>query len=295
MSKTAIFHIEGGIGKHIAATAVIDCYRKHNQEKEIIVVCAWPEVFINNKNIERVYKLNNTPYFYRDFIYNKDVEIFACDPYKTTAHITKKKHLIESWCEQIGVNYSGETPVLDLNLREQEIASKLLHLPDEKPLLVFQPFGGPGKGHQEHPYSWMRDIHPTIAQQLVNILQEKYNIVHVCYDSHPVLQNCIRFDQIVYKKVLFALLNISQARLLIDSSLQHAAAALNLPSTVVWVATQPKVFGYNIHTNIEPKTKYEEGTIDSYLFDYNFTGAIHECPYTTPYEIFDIEQIIKTL
>jgi hypothetical protein len=27
MSETAIFHIEGGIGKHIAATAVVECYK----------------------------------------------------------------------------------------------------------------------------------------------------------------------------------------------------------------------------------------------------------------------------
>ena len=91
------------------------------------------------------------------------------------------------------------------------------------------------------------------------------------------------------------MLQYSQARLFIDSSLQHAAAALGLPSTVVWVATQPKIFGYDIHNNINPVTEFPKGTVDSYLYDYNFTGAIHECPYDDPAQIFDIEAILKTL
>jgi hypothetical protein len=44
---------------------------------------------------------------------------------------------------------------------------------------------------------------------------------------------------------LFSLLLVSQKRVLIDSCLQHAAAAaaLGLSSVVLWVGTSPKVFG----------------------------------------------------
>lgn len=295
MSKIAVFHIDGGIGKHIAATAVIECYKKTNPSREIIVVCAWPEVFLNNPSIDRVYRQGNVPYFYRDFILDKDVVVHAHDPYKTTSHVTKKKHLINSWCDMVGAQYEDVQPRLVLNLREREIASKIVTNTSGKPILVFQPFGGPGKEHQETPYSWARDIHPDIAQALVDRLNEKYLVVYVCYDFHPNLQNCIRIDQVLQKKVLFGLLECAQARLLIDSSLQHAAAALNLPSTVVWVATQPEIFGYKMHNNIKPKVTFPMGTADSYLHDYNFTGAIYECPYTNPEQIFDIDAILSTL
>ena len=53
MSKHAIFHIEGGIGKHVASTAVVKAYKKQNPDRKIIVVCAWPEVFLNNKDIHQ--------------------------------------------------------------------------------------------------------------------------------------------------------------------------------------------------------------------------------------------------
>jgi hypothetical protein len=294
MSDFAIFHIEGGIGKHVAATAVVECYKKNHPDTQIIVVCAWPEVFLLSPFIHRVYRIGSAPYFYQDYIYNKKVKVFAQEPYKQTSHLTKQKHLIETWCDMIGVEYGNERPRVFFNFREKEVGCKLFAKLD-KPLLLFQPFGGPGKEHQQHPYSWTRDIHPEIAQQLVNKLSTKYDIIHICYEFHPTLQNCTRFDQIVSKKVLFNLLGISDARLLIDSSLQHAAAAMNLPSTVVWVATESKLFGYSIHKNVEPETKHLQGTIDSYLFDYNFTGTIHECPYSSPNEIFNIDKILSTL
>lgn len=295
MSEFTVFHIEGGIGKHISSTAVIECYKKQNIDTKIIVVCAWPEIFLNNPLIYRVYRIGNTPYFYQEFIHNKDTVIFAQEPYKTTDHIKKKKTLIENWCNMIGVDYDGSYPRLHFNFREDELGAQVFQNNTNKPVLIFQPFGGPGKEFQETPYSWTRDIHPLIAQQLVDILSEKYFVIHVCYDFHPILRNCIRIDKVLSKKVLFSMLKQSDARLFIDSSLQHAAAAMNLPSTVVWVATQPEVFGYNIHSNITPEMEYSEGMADSYLYDYNFTGTIHECPYKNPLEIFSVQKITNSL
>ena len=295
MDKTAIFHIEGGIGKHVASTAVVECFKKANPSTLITVVCAWPEVFLNNPNVDRVYMIGKTPHFYRDHIYQKDTQIFAQEPYKQTSHILQSKSLIDTWCDMIGVEYNGETPSIYFNFREAEMGDKLFTTPTDKPVLIFQPFGGPGKEHQDTPYSWTRDIHPRIAQDLVDKLSEKYYIIHICYDSHPQLQNVLRIDQQLQKKVLFSALKYADARLLIDSSLQHAAAAMNLPSTVVWVATSQTVFGYSIHRNVNPKTTFLQGTVDSYLYDYNFTGPILECPYSSPYEIFDVQAIANTL
>jgi hypothetical protein len=82
--------------------------------------------------------------------------------------------------------------------------------------------------------------------------------------------------------------------LLIDSCLQHAAAALGLQSTVLWVGTSPKVFGYNMHHNIVAQLPNTVKLPDSYLFDYNFNGMVHECPLFDT-NIFDINEIIETL
>jgi hypothetical protein len=295
MAETAIFHIEGGVGKHIAASAIIKAYHNNNPETKIIVSSAYPDIYLNNPIVDKSLKLGNNQYFYRDYIYNKDVEVYGQEPYKQTSHITKKNHLIQTWCDMIGVSYNNEPPSIYLNSREKEVSRNLIQFDTNKPILVFQPFGGPGSPHQQLPYSWARDIHPDIAQRLVNVLSETYNIVHVCYNNHPVLNGCLRIDQHVSKKTLFGILLYSEKRLLIDSCLQHAAAALGLPSTVVWNVTNPEIFGYSIHNNVLPEKTYPEGNASSYLFDYDILGVVEDCPYEDYNSIFSIENILKNI
>ena len=94
---------------------------------------------------------------------------------------------------------------------------------------------------------------------------------------------------------LFGLIEISDKRLLMDSALQHAAIALNKPSTVLWVGTSHKVFGYDLHTNIVANLTDEDFKLpDSYLFDYNFLGLLHECPIVDQSNMFDVKEIIDS-
>jgi hypothetical protein len=93
------------------------------------------------------------------------------------------------------------------------------------------------------------------------------------------------------------LLAVSQKRLLIDSCLQHAAAALDLPSTVLWVATHPEVFGYDMHTNLKPALPMQDlntNYIDSLFFDYDFNGPEHEYPFESA-DIFNIQEVYDSL
>jgi len=262
----AVFNIEGGIGKHICSTAVVKAYKNNHPTTKVIVVCAWPEIYLGNKDIERVYRLGNVPYFYEDYIYAKDTVVFSQEPYKETSHIKKQKHLILTWCKMIGIDYKGEAPNLPMNMREANyIDPELSKIQKTKPILLFQPFGGPGKDHQADNYSWTRDIHPEVAQHLVDKLKDHYQIIHVCYDFHHNLNGVIRYEKVVPKKTLFNMIQIADRCLFVDSSFQHAAAAMKKTATVVWVGTQPELFGYDLHTNIKAPVQFPEGTIDSYF------------------------------
>jgi hypothetical protein len=90
----------------------------------------------------------------------------------------------------------------------------------------------------------------------------------------------------------------SEKRLLIDSCLQHAAAAFNLPSTVCWIGTSPKVFGYDIHTNILPNKEKKKSCggnmIDSLFFDYDFNGPEFEFPYDDM-DLFDLQAVYDSI
>jgi hypothetical protein len=90
---------------------------------------------------------------------------------------------------------------------------------------------------------------------------------------------------------------MSSKRLLIDSSLQHAAAAFQLPSTVTWNATSSTIFGHSIHTNIQAKDKPKKSLPNSYLFDYQFDGNENEFPYEDEdlKDLYDVDRIIASL
>ena len=49
-----IFQIEGGLGKSILGTAVVKVIRKHYENANIIVVSHYPEVFLNNPDVNKI-------------------------------------------------------------------------------------------------------------------------------------------------------------------------------------------------------------------------------------------------
>jgi len=291
MEKYSIFHIEGGLGKHVAATAVAKCIKNNHPDRELIVVCAYPEVFLNLEFVTRVYRLGNVPYFYKDYIENKDSLIFRHEPYFTSDHIHKKMSLIPNWCKLFKLNYNGESPEIKFNLRQQQVGFNLWSR--QKPIMVIQTNGGP-LNDQPYPYSWTRDIPYDVAQKIVDYHSNQYHIIQICRHDANALKNVEVVKQPLSNMELFSLLLISKKRLLIDSCLQHASAALNLPSTVLWVGTSPNVFGYNLHKNISATIPTNVKLPDSYLFDYNFEGTIHECPLMDS-NIFNLTEIIESL
>jgi hypothetical protein len=290
-NQYSIFHIEGGLGKHVLATAVARCIKNNHPNRKLVVVCAYPEIYLNLDFVDRVYRIGMTPYFYDDYIKDKDSLIFKHEPYFTSDHINKKLQLIVNWCKLFGLDYNNEQPTISFNLRQQQIAKNKWQR--EKPVMVIQTNGGPLQD-QQYPYSWTRDIPYDIAQEIVNHFSQYYHIIQICRDQNNVLNGVEPHFESMSNMELFSLLAFSQKRLLIDSCLQHAAAALNLPSTVLWVGTSPKVFGYNIHNNIVAQLPETLKLPDSYLFDYNFNGAVHECPMFDT-NIFNINEIIETI
>ena len=289
--KYLVWHIQGGLGKNIAGTALIRDLKEFYFDRKLIMVVSYPEVFLNNPNIDRVYQIGQAPYFYQDYIENKDVIVFKHEPYDQTGHITKKKHLIENWCDLLGIKFTNQQPEIHVNYI-QKMTTGLWKR--DKPVMVLQTNGGPA--NQQYSYSWTRDIPIEVAEELVNRYKSEYHIVQITRaDGYP-LDGVERVDKILSNMELFALLVESKKRILIDSCLQHAAAAFKLPSTVLWIGTSPIVFGYDLHRNIIAKlTARANQLIGSYLFDYQFENNAHECPYIDVKDIFDLDEIINNV
>jgi hypothetical protein len=295
--KYSIFHVQGGLGKHIAASAVAKCIKNNHPHRKLIVVCVYTDVFMNLPFVDRVYQLGNTNYFYQNYIENQDSLIFHNEPYFTTDHIHKKLPLIQTWCKMYDLEYKDEMPELIFNPLQKKI-SKDIWKKDGKPLMVIHTNGGLITPDAK-PYMWARDMPFDIAQQIVDKYHKKYTIYQATKMNSPKLINAnhIQFDNDTQLSTLefLSLIIHSDKRILIDSSLQHAAAALKLPSVVLWNGTSPKVFGYDMHTNIETVKPHNFKLPGSYLFDFDFNGSEHEYPFNENEDLFDIDKIFEAI
>lgn len=295
--KYSIFHVQGGLGKHIAATAVAKCIKNNHPHRKLIVVCVYADIFMNLPFVDRVYQLGNTSYFYQTYVENKDSILFHQEPYFTTDHIHKRLPLIQTWCKMYGLTYKGETPELIFNSLQKKI-SKDVWVKDKKPVMVLHTNGGLITP-DARPYLWARDMPFDIAQQIVDRYHKKYTIYQCTKNNSETIVNAIpiKYDdktQLSTMEYLSIILH-SEKRILIDSCLQHAAAALKLPSVVLWNGTSPKVFGYDMHTNIETVKPQNFKLPQSYLFDFDFNGVEHEYPFNENDDLFDIDKIFDSI
>lgn len=282
-----IFQVDGGIGKSIMATAVCRVIKKQYPDANLIVVTGYPEVFACNPNVYKALHFN-TPYFFQDNILNKEVKFYLHNPYMETSFLGRQAHLINTWCQMFGLPYEGEGPELFMNKIEYDLHAPTFASP--KPIMVLQTNGG---GSQQK-YSWARDLPVATAQKVVNAFAHDYTIVHLRRKDQTALENVTPLESSL--RAILVLLSMSSKRLLIDSFAQHAAAALQMPSVVCWVANIPQQFGYPMHANIisNPPTLRPDIRMAQYS-EYNIGGDPTESPYASEDDIFSAELIIETL
>lgn len=284
-----VFQINGGIGKVIASTAVCASIKKKYPNDKLIVVSGYPDVFLGNKNVDRAYAFGQQQYFYKEYIEDQDVILFAHDPYLEAKHIKNEEHLIETWCRMFDLPIVRRTGELFLTQREIDFFSK--KFVSDRPILLLQTNGG---AESDIKYSWARDIPSNVVQNVIDEFRDDYNIVHIRRDDQPQYDGTFGVSDTF--RALVVLISLSEKRLLMDSFAQHAAAALNKPSTVLWIVNKPEVFGYDIHTNIlsNPETTHPE-LRNSYLNKYNIGGDPVEFPFNNELEIFNVDEVIKSL
>ena len=288
--KNIIFNIEGGIGKSIMATAVCEAIKKQYPQDRLIVVTAYPEVFICNPHVDKCFNHNQLSYFYKEFIEEGNFVALMHNPYLETNFISRKEHLLDTWCNMFGIKYEGEQPKLYLSQREKDFYGR--QFASNKPIFVIQTSGG--AGNQGIKYSWSRDIPVNVAQQVVNEFANEYNVIHIRRDDQMALQNTTPVQADF--RALFGLINISQKRLFMDSFGQHTAKALDLDSVVCWIGNTPTQFGYDNNVNILAKEETKKGELkNSFLSKYNIVGDLTEFPYNSENEIFNAEEIIEAL
>ena len=279
--------IEGGIGKHIAATGMIRL--AHEQGYEVDVVCAHPLALQGNPNINRVYEWQRGEYFIEKF--GDYDQVILDDPYRQRPFLSGQLTLAQTFCWMFDGGLSEEEdcrPDYYITLaEEQEIVGFIKDF--KKPILCVQTNGGQHQG-----WAWTKDMPLTEAAQVLQQFTEDYEIIHFRQQGQPQIEGIRHTEELNFRQCI-ALMSRSEKRFLIDSYLQHAAAALELPSTVYWAATTPQQFGYQIHDNIP---SYEAQLKNTDRLELLFPGLDHtsfKCPYAQGQRMIQIEETVKSL
>ena len=284
------FQIDGGLGKSIMGTAVVKAIKKKYKKANLYVVTAYPDVFLNNPDVKQTFRSDEINGVYLKYIKGKEAKVFTGEPYRESDFILEEKHVLEIWCSMFGIEYQGESP--ELFLTQPEIDYFTPFYKTDKPLMVIQPNGGPQ--NQGFNYSWTRDIPSPVVLEVINHFKDKYTIAHIK-----------RQDQQVYPDTLHAmdgfrsiaiLISLSQKRLFIDSFGQHLAAAMNQPSVVGWVTTNPGQFGYGLHTNIIRNKFTKKPLLEQAAYQpFNLAQDISSIPYNDLNQVFNSKDIIQAI
>lgn len=282
--------IEGGIGKNIAITASIRSLKKQFPNDEISVLTAYPFVFYNNPHINKIYEFGKLEYFYDDVMSKQDV-IYAQNVYTDTNYILGKTNLIETYCNIFGVKYDGLGPELFFNYAEIDAVKQALQPIMNKPILAVQTNGGVGGD-----WKWDRDMPKDLINPLLSRYIKSHNILHFRSPEQPTLDgdNIFHTADMTVRNAMIAIM-FTEKRLLIDSWVMHAAAALNLKSTVFWIASNPNKLGYGIHNNIKanlPNNKHSR--INSVFSDYDIQASPQSCPFKNS-NIFNYNEIMNKI
>jgi hypothetical protein len=272
-----VFHVEGGIGKNIVATNIVRAIKKVHPERNLIVVAPYPEVFVHNPNIYRVYKTGMCPYFYEDYIKDKDTIVFKHEPYNSNEVITRKSNLAKAWCGSLALKYDFNKPELHFNQIEEQNAQLLAqNYSNNKPLVAVQINGGLGTLPKHINFNWFRDLPPRYVIPIIDKYKDKFTFVQIKSGNQIQLDNCTQLDLTL--RELFLLLSQCKTSIGIDSVTQHVMACFNKPSLVCWVGNSPIVYGYSMHTNVMSSLEYKHGNLESYLDPYPLQTQGHQCP-----------------
>lgn len=278
-----IFQINGGLGKSIMATAVCKSIKHKYPESNLIVLTAYPDVFLNNPNVHRCIKFNEAKYFYQDYIENKEFLYLGQEPYSTNEYIHNKTHLIDIWCKLYDLpvlQYQGE---LFITKREIDFYSRKYDF--NTPYIVLQTNGSSA----ELMYNWGRDIPSVFVKAIIEKFSNQ-RIFHVRQEHQMAFEGVISFTDNI--RAVAILISMSTKRIFMDSCCQHIASAMGLQSSVLWVTTSPKVFGYDSNNNILANSETKPVSLyNSMLTKHELVPNMSDFPYHDESEIFTQETL----
>jgi len=315
VSKKIVFKVTGGLGRNIAALAVARQIIATNAGCTLHVMASYPDVFVGVAGIEKVYPFPAQNTVMPDWFENhRDFDVLEAEPYVDLGYRNGEQHLVDVWCRRLGIGLPdrkfGDLSLHDGSEREwarRNLAGLFQASPRPK-LIAFQPWGGTsfydaGAAMDPTRPKQARDLPFEIAQTIVNKLRERgFVVLQMSLPTERQLQNVIPIPvaqgQVINPRYLFALLELCDGLVTIDSFSAHAWVALEKKNAVVlWGATNPTNLGYSCNNNISKdacKTPHCNRP-ETHMLDVLGNGQPWRCPHKDACMNHDPEQVAQAV
>ena len=244
--------IEGGIGKQVAFTAIIDALVKKDKEK-IQVHSPYVDIFGGNTNVK--FALDASSIHLQDKRILDSQNICYCEPYKAN-FIKGEYHIIQSYCKLFGVKYEEKMRPRMYTDHYKEGAKKIA---GDDNFIVVQFSGGqaPAGFNPGNPYNSndpTRNYHPFLVQKVIDRIKEKYEDLKILNFSLPNEPNYKETEkpELMPFAQWHEILKLPNCKgfISVDSCLNHFARSAGRKGVVIWGGTRWTQFGYKQNINI---------------------------------------------
>jgi len=256
--KLADIHIiEGGVGKHLQFTSLLDDL---TVSKKVCIMSSWPELFKHDERVAFSTLLSTPPlYDHTHTFFRNYWNVFNNEPYRSN-FLKGDCHIIDYWRQMYDLpDNDDRRPNFSINKRrEKELEKDILKLGK---FVLVQFTGGQGAKIQNYDTENVGRNYNQ-GQEVVNLLREELPNVNIIVFGHdneqePLL-NTMAFNnfggnpKFVDKLDFMILAKYCISFITIDSALQHMCSnkPFNKKGVVLWGTSKPEMFGYSQNKNL---------------------------------------------
>ena len=250
-----IYIVQGGIGKHVMFSSLIEKLSEKDGEK-IMIVSAYPDLFKYHPKVEVSANFPEAG-FYDKYVKGTDNNIIYREPYLSN-YAKGETHFIKELAELLEVEYDNDVPDIYVDKYALEESERFV---ENFPKFIAVQFSGgqsPLGFDKTKPFfnnGQLKDYPRDRAQDVVNMIAKDYpdyKILNYALPNEQTanLENAISIESPYLFYV--ALLTRCKAYIGIDSSLQHFAANRynQNKGIVLWGSTGPQSLGYEKNFNL---------------------------------------------
>jgi hypothetical protein len=210
--------VQGGIGKQIAFTSILD-----KLENNICVSSFWNKIFLNQPKIEAIYSDYSWDSFDGKKIYESFRNIIHVEPYFNKQFLKREIHLIEAYHSMLNLKCDGLYHNVVFSEKEEHFYSKFIEELGDYILIQFT--GSDKDFNRELNELGSRNLDLDTAQDVINILSRDLGkrVIEVNNGNQQFENTFVPRKRPEYREYLM-MTKHCQSFIGIDSCLNHMSA-----------------------------------------------------------------------